>query len=220
MLASRKKVSEQRIRFSVAGLELEGALHMPSGETLLPAVVCHPHPLFGGEMSNNVVSAICNALAQAGIAAFRFNFRGVGGSQGSFAEGVGEQEDVKAALAFVSSITGIDKDRIGLVGYSFGAMVALPVALQGERVQALALISPPLSSSNWEQVKGYLGPKLFLCGSEDLVVSCSELQHFSQQLPPPSRFEIIPGADHFWWGYEGEVARRVSAFFSTYLQST
>ncbi len=78
-------------------------------------------------MLNNVVLPICHALAGVGILAFRFNFRGVGRSEGVFGEGVAEQEDVKAALSFVSSMERVDRERMGLVGYSFGAMVALPV---------------------------------------------------------------------------------------------
>ncbi|HJX69980.1 MAG TPA: hypothetical protein VJ441_02685, partial [Dehalococcoidia bacterium] len=103
---------------------------MPQGEPPFPAVaVCHPHPLYGGDMHNNIVLAICSALAEASIAAFRFNFRGVGRSQGAFAEGVGAQEDVKAALAFLTPSSKVDSQRVGLAGYSFGTRVALPVAL-------------------------------------------------------------------------------------------
>ena len=91
-------------------------------------------------MSNNVVFAIFQVLAQRSIAAFRFNFRGVGKSEGDFGEGITEQEDVKAALAFISTTPDIDQKRTGLAGYSFGAGVALPVALQDERVNLLALV--------------------------------------------------------------------------------
>ncbi len=213
--------SEEYLMFSAARIELEGVLHIPAGVIPSPGVVtCHPHPLFGGDMSNNVVLAICRALAWAGIATFRFNFRGVGKSQGSFAEGVGEQEDVGAAIAYLRSRREIDSQRIGLLGYSFGARVALPVALREECLQALALISPLFSASDWEQMKNYLVPKLLLCGNKDGFVSSSEVEHFSQQLSQPWQLEIIPGADHFWWGYEEEVARRVSTFFSTALKSS
>jgi len=213
------KKGEEYLRFPATGLELEGVLHTSAGVSLFPVVVvCHPHPLFGGDMSNNVVLAICRALARAGMAAFRFNFRGVGKSQGSFAEGVGEQDDVRAAIAFLSTMRDIDSQRIGLAGYSFGAGVALPVALSEDRLQALALISPPFSASDWEQMKDYPVPKLFLCGNKDWFVSLAEVEHFGQQLSQPGQLEIIPGADHFWWGYEEELAGRVSTFFATALE--
>ena len=205
------------MRFPGAGLELEGILHLPKGDGPFPAVaVCHPHPLYGGDMDNNVVLAICYALAEASLAALRFNFRGVGRSQGDFAEGIGEQEDVIAALTFLLSLGKVDPNRIGLAGYSFGAKVALPVALQKELVQAVALVSPFLSASDWQQLRVYIKPKLFLCGSNDYVVSPSEVQRMASELPQ-SQYEVIPGADHFWRGYEGEIAKRVPAFFRATL---
>jgi uncharacterized protein len=215
----RQKVTEEYIRFPGAGLELEGILHLPQGEGPFPAVaVCHPHPLYGGDMHNNVVLAICYALAEASIAAFRFNLRGVGRSQGVFAEGVGEQEDVKAALAFLTSSSKVRPDRIGLAGYSFGTRVALPVALHSDKVRAVALVSPFLSTADWQELKSYVYPKLFLCGSEDSFVSAPEIQRMASELPEPSQYEVIPEADHFWWGYEREIGKRTSAFFTSALK--
>ena len=144
-------MTSTRARFPCGDITLEGEWHFPQGNGPFPAVVvCHPHPLFGGDMLNNVVVAICQALSRQSIAAFRFNFRGVGNSGGAFGRGIAEQEDVKAALAFVLSNPDIDAGRIGLVGYSFGASVALPVALQDERLGLLALVSPALSDSGWD----------------------------------------------------------------------
>jgi len=182
--------------------------------------VCHPHPLYGGNMHNNVVLAICHALAEASIAAFRFNFRGVDRSEGEFAEGIGEQEDVISALAFLSSVNKVNPSKIGLAGYSFGTQVALPVALHNEQVKAMALVSPFLPASDWEQLEGYVKPKLFLCGNKDYFVSSQEVQRLAGGLPEPSQYEVIPGADHFWWGYEGEVAEKVSAFFRNAFTTT
>ena len=213
-MVEREKVTQEYVRFSGAGLELEGILHLPAGEGPFPAVaVCHPHPLYGGDMHNNVVLAICHALAEASIAALRFNFRGVGQSEGDFANGIGEQEDVVSALAFLSSVNKVNPNKIGLAGYSFGTQVALPVAPQREQVKAMALVSPFLSAWDWEQLKSYVRPKLFLCGDKDHYVSYQEIQRLVSGLPEPSRCEVIPGADHFWWGHEGEVAEKVSAFF-------
>jgi len=215
-----EKVTQEYVRLPGAGLELEGILHLPKEEGPLPAVVvCHPHPLYGGDMHNNVVLAICHALVEASIIAFRFNFRGVGTSEGSFSEGIGEQEDVKAALAFLSTVSKVDLDKIGLAGYSFGAKVALPVALQNEQVKAVALVSPLLSTSDWEQLKDYVKPKLFLCGSNDDFVSSQKVQRLASGLPEPNQCEVIPGADHFWWGYEGRIAPKVAAFFGATLKA-
>jgi alpha/beta superfamily hydrolase len=203
------------IAFPVGDISLEGVWHFPEGTGPFPAVtVCHPHPLYGGSMSSNVVFAICQALAQQSIAALRFNFRGVGKSGGEFGGGVAEQEDVKAALAFVSSTPTIDQKRIGLAGYSFGAAVALPVAVQDKRVNLLALVSPALLDSGWEQLKGYTKPKFLIVGDNDFVIPPRQFQQQVKDVPEPKQFQIIPGADHFWAGFEEEVAQKVTGFFA------
>jgi uncharacterized protein len=206
------------VKFISGKLTLEAAWHYPEGAGPFPAViVCHPHPLFGGDMSNNVVMAICQGLCQQGIAAFRFNFRGAGGSQGSHADGVGEQEDVKAALSFVAKDTKIDNSRIGLAGYSFGAGIALSTAPGAEQVKAIALISPPLDMPQWEDFYQYKIPKLILSGSEDAFFSATQMIKQAQKLSEPKEYEIVRGADHFWWGFEPQLAAKVVPFFKRYL---
>jgi len=206
-------LSRVHITFPCADISLEGVWHFPEGTDPFPAViVCHPHPLYGGNMSNNIVFAICQALAQQSIAALRFNFRGVRKSGGEFGEGIAEQEDVRAALALVSSTPNIDQKRIGLAGYSFGAMVATPVAVQDERVKLLALVSPALSDSGWEQLKGYTKPKFLIAGDNDFVIPEQQLWQQVKDIPEPKQCQIIPGADHFWAGFEEEVAQRVTQF--------
>jgi hypothetical protein len=165
-------------------------------------------------MENNVVMAICQGLLEQAVAAFRFNFRGVGRSGGVYGNGITEREDVKAALAFVRARPEIDTKRIGLAGYSFGATVALPVALEDDRVSRLALISPPLAGPAWEQLKGYPKPKLLMVGSADAFISAKEFRQYAQDMPEPRQYFVISGADHFWWGYEKELAQKVSQFFS------
>ena len=207
-------MSQTRVRFSASGIVLEGIFEKPKGETSFPAVVvCHPHPLYGGDMYNNVVSVICQALGQESIATLRFNFRGVGQSEGNHEEGIGEQEDVRAALGFLESSVGVDRGRIGLVGYSFGSRVAMPVALQDSRVRAVALVSPFLDDADWQKLKTYSVPKLFICGSEDTFVSPHKVKRLVGEAAPPSECEVVFGADHFWWGFEGKIAPKVSAFF-------
>jgi len=200
-----------RVNFPCQGLQLEGILHLPGEGSFPGVVVCHPHPLYGGDMGNNVVLALCEALVDQSIIALRFNFRGVGGSGGDFAHGVGEREDVKAALSFLASVA--DRDRLGLAGYSFGAMVAMPVAPESD-IKALACISPP---GGLEYLHGFAKPKLFISGDSDPFVPSSSLQNMARQLPPPTEVEIIPQADHLWWGQEGIVACKVAPFFARNL---
>jgi len=164
-------------------------------------------------MSSNVVFAICQALAQQSIATLRFNFRGVGKSGGEFGGGIAEQEDVRAALALVLSTASIDQKRIGLAGYSFGASVALPVAIQDGRVKLLALVSPALSDSGWGQLKTYAKPKFLIAGEHDFVIPQQQFGQQVKDIPEPKQYEIISGADHFWAGFEEEVAQKVTQFF-------
>lgn len=206
------------LRFPCGNLFLEGALSWPQGAGPFAAVVvCHPHPLYGDTMDNNVVLAVCQALCRESMVAFRFNFRGVGGSQGALADGFGDPEDVKAAISYVSAMENIDPGRIGLVGYSFGGGVALRVAPQDERVQAVAAISASLTPSSLGLLRGYAKPKLLVCGSSDHLVPSQELQRLADELPEPKKCQVISGADHFWMGYEGEVAATVASFLAEAL---
>jgi alpha/beta superfamily hydrolase len=121
-------VVTEAVRFPSGELTLVGVLHRPQGTGLPAVAVCHPHPLYGGDMENNVVVSLCGALADAGVAALRFNFRGVGGSGGSHGGGIGERQDALAALDFLAGVAGVDGGGLGLAGYSFGALVALGAA--------------------------------------------------------------------------------------------
>ena len=209
-------MSSSPTEFPCGDIVLEGELHLPQGAGPFPCVVvCHPHPLYGGNMLNNVVVAICQALTRYSIAAFRFNFRGVGGSGGSFGGGIAEQEDVKAALVFISSRAGIDAKRLGLAGYSFGAGVALPAALQDERISRLALVSPAFSDSGWEQLREYQRPKFLIVGDADFVIPLERFQQQVKDIADPEQYQVVSGADHFWFGYEQEVAEQVARFFAS-----
>ena len=97
------------VTFPCQDISLEGVWHFPESAGLSPAVVvCHPHPLYGGDMSNNVVLALCQGLVKRNIVALRFNFRGVGASSGEFGSGIAEREDVRAALEMAVLTSGID----------------------------------------------------------------------------------------------------------------
>jgi alpha/beta superfamily hydrolase len=201
------------ISFPSGELKLEGVWHLPETSGPFPAVVvCHPHPLYGGNMSANIVFNICQALALNNIAALRFNFRGVGKSQGQFGEGVAEREDVRAALDFVLAADNINPQRIGLAGYSFGGGVAAAVAVQEERIKMLALVSPALVYGG-EALTEYRKPKFIIIGEEDNMIAPEEVREAVAKMPEPKRFEVIPGADHFWAGFDEPVAKKVTGFF-------
>jgi len=206
-------MKETRVKFPSMDLTLEGITTVPDGNGPFPGVVvCHPHPLYGGEMDNNVVLPVCQALGQLSIVTLRFNFRGVGRSEGKFANGVGERDDVAAAISYLSSLETVEKERIGLCGYSFGGAVSLEVAPRDERVKALALISPDIST--YAPMKQYTKPKLVICGGADQFVSIIALQRLAEEMPPPNDFELVAGADHFWNGFENRASARVATFFA------
>jgi len=201
------------ISFVSGELELEGVWHFPKGKGPFPAViVCHPHPLYGGNMSSNIVFAICQALAESSIAALRFNFRGAGKSEGEFGGGTAEREDVRAALAYVLSAENIDPERVGLAGYSFGGGIAASVAVRDERVKRLALVSPAFMYGG-EELKGYLKPKFIIIGENDDMIAPQGVREIVEAMPEPKRFEVIAGANHFWAGFEDVVAEKVTGFF-------
>jgi uncharacterized protein len=209
-------VKERRVTFPCGEISLEGVLGLPDGTGPFPAVVvCHPHPLYGGSMDNNVVYAACAGLGRKSIAWLRFNFRGVGRSEGHHAGGIGEQDDVKAALTFLTTLSEIDLARFALCAYSFGTMVAIPVADIDERVQAIAAISPFFVSPGL--LKTYARPKLFLCGAEDGIVDCEEIESIVSDLPDPKTYELIPEADHFWSGCEHQLEVKLGDFFALAL---
>lgn len=209
---------EGRVSFPSGELSLEGEWHLPPGQGPFPAVaVCHPHPLYGGSMDNNVVYSVCLALTERDIAALRFNFRGAGGSQGTYASGEGEAEDAAAALSYIASQPHVDQARLGLCGYSFGAGVALKAATHNAALKALALVSLPLEGVGVEVLRDFPGARLLVSGDADPYSPGGRLEDLLQGLPGVVEWEAVAGADHFWWGYEGVLGSRIARFFANHL---
>lgn len=201
-----------KVSFSGRGGLLEGCLDLPGSPGRVPGVVlCHPHPLYGGNMDNNVIVAVSRALTGAGSACLRFNFRGVGRSRGSFADGRGEQEDAGSALEFLSSREEIDPGRIAIMGYSFGGMVAMGAGEGSGAALAIAAVSPVITPG---ALRECLKPKYIICGGADELVSSAAVLREAGRMAEPKKADVIPGADHFWWGYEEEMAGRVAAFLT------
>ena len=201
---------------------LEGALLTPEGEGPFPVVViCHPHPQRGGDMHNNVVAAAVSGLLERGIAAIRFNFRGVGRSGGSHTGGEGEQKDVRAVLAHTAALPDVDPDRVGLAGYSFGAGIVAAVAADGATagsIGALALIAPPGGAAGHAQgLASFAPPTLLIAGEHDQFCPAAALQDLASALGDGAETQVVPGADHFWLGFERAVSTTVGDFFAGQL---
>jgi len=205
-----QETASRPIAFRSEGLTLEGILHQPASAPFPAAVVCHPHPLYGGDMNNYVVVAVCQALAEAGIASLRFNFRGVGRSEGEYGDGLGERADAAAALVCLRQLAAVDPDKVGIVGYSFGATVALAAA--DERVAAVAAISPPSLGQGVPDL-AIRCPTLLISGEQDEIAPPASLSALATMIGPHCQMSVVRGADHFWLGYEKELAQTVAQFF-------
>lgn len=210
-------IEGRAVRIESAGPALEALLHLPEGEQPFPGIViCHPHPQYGGEMHNNVVGALIRAALGTGIAALRFNFRGVGESEGSHDNGIGEQADAHAALDFLRSQPEIDASRIAIAGYSFGANVALRVANATARFAAVIAVSNP--TVHGPKVELHLtDPTLFVTGDRDQYCDSGLLLEYREQLGDDVTVEVLPGVDHFWWGSNGRLIEIVSEFLRQHM---
>src|SRR4030067_1161769 len=212
-------MKEERVFFPSGGIRLEGLLNMHEALSVRGGMtLCHPHPQFGGDMHNTVISTTAETAWQEGFSTLRFNFRGVGESEGTYGEGIGEQEDVKAAIDFFSARQNEPPRLLIVLGYSFGAWAGLPVAMKDERVNGLIAIAPPLqmmdfdpstasSSALKSRVIGTLRinflmgsekQKLVIAGTRDLFCPALDLEKWFHALSEPKSLSIIQGADHFF----------------------
>jgi alpha/beta superfamily hydrolase len=179
---------------------LEAILWSPSNgkEPSLAALVCHPHPLFGGTMHNKVVYQTAKALDELGLPVLRFNFRGAGASGGKHDRGQGEQDDVRAALDFLAE--EFPSAPLLLAGFSFGCWVGLRVGCADARVSELIGIGVPVNDSDFSYLAECKKPKLFVQGSDDQFGSVHRLEALVASLPGTNRVRMVQGGDHFLTG--------------------
>ena len=187
------------------------SVHVPGFARRGAAVVCHPHPVFGGTMDNRVVYRAAKAAAGAGFAALRFNFRGAGQSTGQFDEGIGEREDAIAAIAWLAN--RYPALNLAMIGYSFGAWVGLEAGYSVPRVQALVGLGLPLDKYDLEYLTSCSKPALYIVGTNDEFCSKENLDRFAERLPPTAALHRIDGSDHFFTGHIEAVERLISGFF-------
>ena len=194
--------------------QLEAILWAPSGHARPPlaAVVCHPHPLFGGTMHNKVVYQTAKALDALGIPVLRFNFRGAGLSAGVHDRGAGEQGDVRTALDFLASeFPGVP---LLLAGFSFGAWVGLQAGCEDPRVSHLIGLGIPVNSTDFSFLRGCNKPKLFVHGSNDEFGAIEKVKALIPTLPGDNRLVVVEGVDHFFAGKLDQLARAINAWFT------
>jgi alpha/beta superfamily hydrolase len=152
-----------------------------------------------------------------GIAALRFNFRGVGASKGSYDDGDGEQDDARAAMHYLRSQPEIDQGRVALAGYSFGATVAINVASGRDDLPALIAVSSP--TVRGPKVEVHLkAPSLFITGDRDQYVDHNLLLEYREQLGDNVTVKVLEGVDHFWWGSDGRLIEIVGEFLREHVK--
>jgi alpha/beta superfamily hydrolase len=193
---------------------LEALLNMGSHGATHAALVCHPHPLFGGTLHNKVVFHAMKALNSFGFPVLRFNFRGTGMSGGEHTHGIGEQDDVRTALDWLEGEFHLP---LLFAGFSFGAAVGLKPACEDGRVKAaigLGIPVAPIDDRNYDF--SFLAechkPKLFVSGDRDQFGPKQAIQSLIQSIPEPHKLVIIEGADHFFEGRLKELREAIESW--------
>jgi len=200
-------LAEERITFRSGALSIEGLLKRCEGSK--GVVVTHPHPLYGGDMYNNVVFTLLHAYRNMGYTTLRFNFRGVGGSDGRYEEGCGEQDDVKAALDYLA---GLGCTCTDLAGYSFGAWVNAMGLDRYSEVKHLCVVSPPVAFLDFSGLEYSPRIGLVVSGSRDEIAPPSMIREMMGKWNPDAEFRVIEGADHFYQGYERDLDKVITGF--------
>jgi hypothetical protein len=206
-------MEERHIFFRCEDIKIEGLLAEFSDSKLhAGAVLCHPHPLMGGSMHNALIGRVKTALNEAGIATLRFNFRGAGHSGGKHGGGKAEVEDVHSALEFLSNQEGIDANRIYLVGYSFGATVALHAGMENPKVKKIVAIAPGARQVDQALLTRRRVPILIICADYDDFASYEQWHTILQKLTGDWQLKKIFGANHFFAYQLEEVGAEVVEF--------
>ena len=186
----------ERITFLSEEYEIEGLLNQKDEKK--GVVVTHPHPLYGGDMNNLVVESIVHVYHMKGYSTLKFNFRGVGKSQGAYDNSLGEQKDVLSALSFLSDM---GMERIDLAGYSFGAWVNAHALQKDTLIERMIMVSPPVGFMDFQSI-GRMNPlKFVVAGNRDDIAPANVIEKMMSTWNPDACFEVIDGADHFYGGY-------------------
>jgi hypothetical protein len=198
------------------------AVHVPAGPALEARlaplanptggfVICHPHPLYGGDMDNPVVIRAAEVARAGGYATLRFNFRGAGGSEGAHDKGRGEQEDVTAAMAALATRLPAGS-RVGVIGYSFGAAMAARATRPSAPEAPLGLIAPPLGMYELDFLQAGPGHLLLVAGTADSYCPVEALHRLAALTSAEER--IIEGADHFFFGKLYPLGEAIGAWLA------
>jgi alpha/beta superfamily hydrolase len=194
---------------------LESILWTPAADASprIAALVCHPHPLFGGTMHNKVVYQAAKSLDRLGIPVLRFNFRGAGLSEGTHDRGRGEQDDVRVALDFLAA--EFASTPLLLAGFSFGCWVGSRVGCGDARVREMICLGTPVNSTDFSFLGNCVKPKLFVHGSNDEHGDLKKLESLVATLPGENSLVVVQNADHFFAGELDQLDAAITGWLTS-----
>ncbi len=205
----------ERIEIAGPAGVLEALLEQPdTGTVAAPTsfgVICHPHPLFGGTMTNKVVHMLARSCHERGVPTLRFNFRGVGGSAGVHDEGRGEVDDALAVVARGRELW--PGAALWLAGFSFGAWVALRAAAPAAAAR-LVTVAPPVGRWDFSGIPTPSCPWLVVQGDRDELVDAAKVEAWAREQQPRPQLALLPGAEHFFHGRLHDLRDAVSGFLT------
>jgi uncharacterized protein len=180
-------------------------------------IACHPHPLYDGTMNNKVVTTLSRAFNHLGLVSIRFNFRGVGKSEGEYAYGIGEVEDLRAVIEW--SRQQFPGNRLLLAGFSFGSFIAAKMATE-VMPEILILVAPPVHYDNFKDLTYFPFPTLVVQGENDEVIQSQEVFAWVDRLSPQPKLIRMPGVGHFFHGKLIELRDSIFAFLKPIITSS
>ncbi|MAQ03569.1 MAG: alpha/beta hydrolase [Rhodospirillaceae bacterium] len=196
---------------------LEGRYHKSTIKDAPIAVVLHPHPLHGGNMNNRVVYTLYNAFADSGFSVLRFNFRGVGRSQGSYDSGAGELSDAAYAFDWLQQVN-TTSNLCWIGGYSFGALIAMQLMMRRPEIEGFVSVAPPADSEDFSFLAPCPSSGIIIHGEDDTNVPVESVKKLASKLDGQKnisvRFQSIKGTDHFF----KDKIEEISSAASTYIQ--
>ena len=196
---------------------LEGRYHKSTTKDAPIAVVLHPHPLHGGNMNNRVVYTLYNAFADSGFSVLRFNFRGVGRSQGSYDSGAGELSDAAYAFDWLQQVN-TTSNLCWIGGYSFGALIAMQLMMRRPEIEGFVSVAPPADSEDFSFLAPCPSSGIIIHGEDDTNVPLESVKKLASKLDGQKnisvRFQSIKGTDHFF----KDKIEELSSAASTYIQ--
>lgn len=197
------------INIKTRDISLEAVINKNQGKDAV--IVTHPHPLYGGNMDNSVVVTIADAFIAKGLTSLRFNFRGTGNSSGTFDNGEGESEDVRAAICFLKQA---GYETIRLAGYSFGARINASVMSNTCEIQDHIMISPPVAFMSFDDIQIMPKTGLVVTGANDEFAPLDQVRAHIRRWGINPQFEVIESCDHFYSGCLNRLESILNAYLS------